>query len=131
MAQGEPIVPALGNRSLAYRMLKRVADIVGALAVLLLLLPLLLLLVTVLCCTTRGRPLFIQNRVGYRGRVFRMLKFRTMRLDAERVLAKIHNEQEGPVFKNRRDPRVTRIGRVLRKTSMDELPQLLNVLAGK
>ena len=59
-----------------------------------------------------------------------MFKFRTMRLDAEKIQVDVKNEQDGPVFKNRCDPRITRIGRFLRKTSLDELPQLFNVLAG-
>ncbi|MCH7653205.1 MAG: sugar transferase, partial [Chloroflexi bacterium] len=86
----------------------------------------------VLTVTTKGRPLFVQRRVGFRGRCFPMIKFRTMTLDAERLRHEVSNEQsEGPIFKNRRDPRITRLGRILRKTSIDELPQLFNVLAGQ
>jgi exopolysaccharide biosynthesis polyprenyl glycosylphosphotransferase len=80
-----------------------------------------------------GRPvLFVQERAGLHGRIFRMLKFRTMRVGAEdeqRALMQA-NEMSGPVFKLREDPRVTRLGRFLRRTSLDELPQLLNVLTG-
>ena len=72
----------------------------------------------------------MQKRLGYRGRPFPMLKFRTMRLDADRMQSQIANEKDGPIFKNRRDPRITAIGRILRSTSIDELPQLFNVLAG-
>ena len=92
--------------------------------------PLLAGVFVVLWVTTKGRPLIRQERVGHLGRRFPMFKFRTMRLDAERLQHLIRNEQSGPIFKNRRDPRITRIGRILRRTSMDELPQLFNVLAG-
>lgn len=80
-----------------------------------------------------GRPiLFTQARAGLYGRPFRMLKFRTMRMGAERERETLlsHNEMTGPVFKVRDDPRVTRLGRILRRTSLDELPQLFNVLTG-
>ncbi len=82
---------------------------------------------------TMGRPIFfVQRRAGYRGRPFQMLKFRTMVVDAEQRKAGLvsQSETEGPAFKMKDDPRVTRLGRVLRKTSFDELPQLLNVLGG-
>jgi lipopolysaccharide/colanic/teichoic acid biosynthesis glycosyltransferase len=84
----------------------------------------------VLLVTTRGRPLFRQVRLGWQGRPFVMYKFRTMTLDAEHRREQVSNEQSGPVFKNRRDPRITRFGRILRKTSIDETPQLFSVLAG-
>ena len=63
--------------------------------------------------------------------MFSMLKFRTMQPDAESIQHQVENEQAGPIFKNRRDPRITRFGRLLRKTSLDETPQLLNVLLGQ
>jgi len=84
-----------------------------------------------LLVTTRGKPLFLQRRSGFLGRPFWMLKFRTMRRDAEQQRQSVPNELSGPVFKNRNDPRITRLGRILRKTSIDEMPQLLNVLAGQ
>ena len=82
--------------------------------------------------TSKGPVFFKQVRVGLRGRLFEMYKFRSMVVDAERQLEtlKTSNEQTGPVFKMKRDPRVTSIGRVIRKFSIDELPQLLNVLKG-
>lgn len=123
-------IEAGGNHSLAYRAGKRLLDIVGATVLLVLFAPVLLLTLVVLMVTTKGRPIFSQERVGHRGRRFRMFKFRTMVLDATRVQHLVVNEQTGPVFKNRRDPRITRVGRWLRSTSIDELPQLLNVLAG-
>ena len=80
-----------------------------------------------------GPVFFRQERVGRDGRRFAMLKFRSMRLDAERYLAALReqNEATGPLFKMRNDPRVTRVGRVLRRLSLDELPQLFNVLRGE
>ena len=131
LAQGRPFVTTEGNRHPAYRVAKRALDVLGAAALLVVLSPILLGLLVALAVTTRGRPIFCQRRLGYRGRPFTMFKFRTMRPDAERVRHLVANEQSGPVFKNRRDPRVTRIGRFLRKTSLDETPQLINVLLGQ
>ncbi len=127
---GRSITPPLGNQAAAYRLLKRALDILGSLALLLLLSPVMLTVLLVLLVTTRGRPLFAQRRVGYRGQTFTLWKFRTMRLDADSVQHLVTNEKDGPIFKNRRDPRITRLGRLLRKTSLDETPQLFNILAG-
>ena len=79
-----------------------------------------------------GSPFFVQQRVGQNGRLFRLYKFRTMVPDAEARLEQVLpcNEMDGPVFKMQRDPRVTRLGRWLRRAGIDELPQLLNVLKG-
>ena len=93
--------------------------------------PLLLALMAVLTITTRGKPLFWQRRAGHLGKTFLMGKFRTMRLDADKIKHTVANESAGPVFKNRCDPRVTRLGRILRKTSLDETPQLFHVLLGQ
>lgn len=127
---GKPLVEAEGNRTLAYLAAKRTLDIVGALALLALLGPMMLVTYLTLMITTGGRAIFKQERVGHCGRLFPMFKFRTMRLDALALQAQVKNEKDGPVFKNRRDPRITPIGRVLRSTSIDELPQLFNVLMG-
>ncbi len=113
--------------------LKRVFDIVLSAAILVALSPLLLLIALVIWIDDpKGSPLFRQERVGKRGRRFRMLKFRTMCIDAEDRLAELRcaNEKDGPVFKIENDPRVTRVGHFLRKTSLDELPQFWNVLKG-
>jgi lipopolysaccharide/colanic/teichoic acid biosynthesis glycosyltransferase len=128
---GRSIVAPLGNHSTVYRSVKRTLDIVGGLAILLLLAPIMLTVFLVLLITTRGRPLFAQQRVGYCGRTFTLWKFRTMRLDAGKYQHLVTNEKDGPIFKNRRDPRITRLCRILRKTSIDETPQLFNVLAGR
>jgi lipopolysaccharide/colanic/teichoic acid biosynthesis glycosyltransferase len=130
LAREQTFVGPQGNLSPAYQMVKRLLDIAGAFSLLVLLGPLLLAILLTLLVTTKGRPLFVQRRVGYLGRPFTMLKFRTMRSDAEQVKHAVANEKDGPIFKNRRDPRITRLGRFLRKTSLDETPQLLNVLCG-
>ena len=80
----------------------------------------------------QGSPFFSQLRCGRDGKLFKMHKFRSMYVDAEDRLAEIlkDNEMDGPAFKIKDDPRITRVGRVIRKTSLDELPQLWNVLKG-
>lgn len=80
----------------------------------------------------KGPVFFAQERVGRDGKTFRMHKFRSMCTDAEKRLAELQdlNEKDGPVFKIANDPRITRVGRVIRKLSIDELPQFINVLAG-
>jgi lipopolysaccharide/colanic/teichoic acid biosynthesis glycosyltransferase len=125
-----PVAPG-GNPSAAYRRAKRLLDVVGALGLLLVLGPIMLAVFLILLVTTRGRPLFWQSRAGYCGRPFLMLKFRTMVLDAARRQHEVPNEQDGPIFKNRRDPRITRLGCLLRRTSLDETPQLFHVLFGR
>lgn len=112
--------------------LKRLADVLVAGASLVLLSPLLLLIALIVRLTSRGPVLFRQVRCGVNGRRFTLLKFRTMVADAEQRLSTVAhlNEINGPAFKARHDPRATRVGRVLRRLSLDELPQLLNVLAG-
>jgi lipopolysaccharide/colanic/teichoic acid biosynthesis glycosyltransferase len=131
LSAGLPIVAPEGNPSVAYRVAKRLLDIAGSLAVILVLSPLLLAVLIVLSITTRGKPLFWQRRAGHLGKTFMMAKFRTMHADADKIKHTVANECAGPVFKNRRDPRVTRLGRILRKTSLDETPQLFHVLFGK
>jgi lipopolysaccharide/colanic/teichoic acid biosynthesis glycosyltransferase len=125
-----PTIRPEGNHSREYQAVKRALDIVGALVLLAVLSPVLLTVLVVLVVTTKGKPLFSQERVGYCGRRFRMFKFRTMRLDADKLQHLVQNEKDGPIFKNRFDPRVTCLGRWLRKTSIDEMPQLISVLLG-
>lgn len=131
LASGRAIVGLEGNRSPWYLAAKRTLDVVGALGLLVALSPVLLTTYLVLLFTTRGRPLFRQERLGCRGLPFIMYKFRTMRMDAVERQPEVQNEQDGPIFKNRRDPRITRVGRFLRSTSIDETPQLFNVLLGQ
>jgi len=112
--------------------IKRTIDIVISSLSLLLFSPLMLIVAILIKLTSRGPVLFRQKRVGLKGRKFTLYKFRSMVVDAEDrkkdLLAK--NEMEGPVFKIKRDPRITRLGYFLRKTSIDELPQFINVLKG-
>jgi lipopolysaccharide/colanic/teichoic acid biosynthesis glycosyltransferase len=124
-------VPGPGPRGFSATA-KRALDIVLGSIALLLTLPIIAIAALAIAATA-GRPVFfVQKRVGLNGRVFRMFKLRTMSLDAEAKLPHIINlnEVEGPLFKMTRDPRVTRVGRWLRRTSIDELPQLWNVVAG-
>lgn len=111
---------------------KRAVDVVLSLGALIVLAPLLLFVAAAIKLTSKGPVLFKQVRVGVRGRHFSMYKFRSMVVDAERLLEqlKASNEQSGPVFKMKADPRITGIGRVLRAYSIDELPQFFNVLVG-
>ncbi len=112
--------------------LKRVIDFIGSILLLTLLAPVLTVIAALIKLTSPGPVFFIQERVGYNKRRFRMFKFRTMIPDAEQRQAEVEhlNEVSGPVFKIRNDPRVTPIGAFLRKTSLDELPQLFNVVLG-
>jgi exopolysaccharide biosynthesis polyprenyl glycosylphosphotransferase len=113
---------------------KRAIDIVVSLILLVMLSPLFLILAIGIRLTSGpGSAFFIQKRCGLRGRPFRFFKFRSMVVDAEaRKHELIHlNEMQGPAFKIARDPRITRFGRFLRKYSLDELPQLWNVLVGE
>lgn len=114
------------------RSLKRLLDVAGAAAVLWVLFPVLLIIAALVKLTSQGPVFFRQQRVGLHGKKFPMLKFRSMVVNAEALKAKLLalNEQSGPVFKMKRDPRVTPLGRILRKYSLDELPQLVNVLRG-
>jgi exopolysaccharide biosynthesis polyprenyl glycosylphosphotransferase len=112
---------------------KRSFDVSLAAVALVVTAPLWLVIAAALKLTSRGPVLFKQERVGRRGRRFQVYKFRTMVVDAEQLLVDLArvNEADGPLFKLRRDPRVTQVGRVLRKLSLDELPQLLNVVKGE
>lgn len=112
--------------------IKNVFDFVVALIAIALFSPLMLLIAILIRLTSKGPAIFIQERVGLNKRPFRMFKFRTMVTDAEALQANLEmqNEAGGPVFKIKDDPRVTRIGKFLRKTSLDELPQLFNVMLG-
>ena len=113
-------------------LVKRIVDLAVALVLLILLMPLFVIVALVIKLTSPGPILFVQERVGLHKRRFRFLKFRTMVQDAEkqqRALEEL-NEVSGPVFKIRNDPRMTAVGSLLRRTSVDELPQLVNVLLG-
>ncbi len=116
-----------------YWVLRRAQDIVFSLLALILLAPLALLISLAIVLDSPGDGvIFRQRRVGRDGKLFWLYKFRTMCPDAEEQLNELlsQNQMDGPVFKIKGDPRITRVGRFLRKTSLDELPQLLNVLQG-
>jgi exopolysaccharide biosynthesis polyprenyl glycosylphosphotransferase len=117
----------------ASRVLKNTSDRLAAALLLILLLPLLVLVAIAVLLDSRGGVFFRQERLGFGGRAFSIWKFRTMHVEAERLQAELEalNESDGGLFKLRRDPRVTRVGAVLRRWSIDELPQLLNVLLGQ
>jgi exopolysaccharide biosynthesis polyprenyl glycosylphosphotransferase len=112
--------------------LKRTMDIVGASIGVILLGPLLLSLALIVKLDSRGPVFFRQRRIGRQGELFLMLKFRSMVEDADSIKGQLRdrNEAQGGLFKITDDPRITRVGNLLRRTSLDELPQLLNVLGG-
>lgn len=116
-----------------YWAIRRTQDVLLSVAALLVLWPIMLVTAVVIYIDSPGAsPIFVQDRVGRDGKVFRFYKFRSMVPNAEAKLSEIleHNEMEGPAFKMKDDPRITRVGRFIRKTSIDELPQLLNILKG-
>lgn len=126
----EKVHPSLIGRS---RIVKRLIDVVGGLAGLVLLAPVFVLVAIAIKLDSTGPVVFRQRRVGLNGREFDMYKFRSMYVDAEARKADLmaYNEiLDGPIFKMKNDPRVTRVGRYLRRMSLDEFPQLVNVLLG-
>ena len=117
-----------------YCFLKRVFDIIcSILGLIILFVPLLIISLIIVIDSPGASPIFVQERVGKDGQRFKLYKFRTMNPGAETLLDNLmeSNEADGPVFKIRNDPRITRIGRFIRCASIDELPQLLNVLKGE
>ena len=117
-----------------YRTAKRVFDFVASLIGLVILSPVFLMVAIAIKLEDPKGPVFYsQVRLGKQQRAFRMYKFRSMVVDADKKLKKLlnHNDVEGPMFKMKEDPRVTRVGRFIRKYSVDELPQLVNVLLGQ
>jgi exopolysaccharide biosynthesis polyprenyl glycosylphosphotransferase len=113
-------------------MVKRAVDVSGSIVLLLLLTPLFVIVALLIKLTSNGPVFFLQERIGYNKRRFLIYKFRTMHPGAEKMLASLEslNEVSGPVFKIKKDPRVTPLGKFLRRASIDELPQLINVLTG-
>lgn len=116
-----------------YLFFKRFADIICSFLGIILLSPIMLITaLAIIIDDPKGSPIFAQERVGKNGKKFKMLKFRSMIVDAEDKLDILldSNEMDGPVFKIAKDPRITRVGRFIRKISIDELPQLFNILKG-
>lgn len=121
------------EKSWVYEYSKRLLDIISSLAGIIILLPMFVTISAIIKLEDSGPVFFKQKRVGKDGKEFYMFKFRSMVVDAEALLAQLKdkNEADGPLFKIKEDPRITRIGKILRKTSLDEFPQLINVLKGE
>lgn len=117
-----------------YSIIKRLFDILLSLFLIIILLPLFLVIMIIIACDDKnGHPIFTQERCGKNGKRFKLYKFRTMTPNAENYLEQLknQNEMDGPVFKIKNDPRVTRFGRFLRATNIDEIPQIFNILKGE
>ena len=122
------------NISKWYLILKRFIDIVGAIVGIIVLSPILIIVAILIKIEdSKGSIFFSQKRVGQNGKEFKMYKFRSMVHNAEELKENLlkQNERSGPMFKMKNDPRVTKVGKFIRKTSLDELPQLINVLKGE
>lgn len=129
--ESEPIL-YIKNKPI-YTIFKRTFDIVCSLIVLIILfVPMLIVTLIVIIDSPGASPIYVQERIGKNGRKFKFYKFRSMIPDAEEMLDELleKNEMEGPAFKMKDDPRITKFGHFIRKTSIDELPQLWNVLKG-
>jgi exopolysaccharide biosynthesis polyprenyl glycosylphosphotransferase len=131
--EDEYVVTLFREQMLFQLLIKRAIDAAISLVVLAILFPMLVLVAVIIKLTSPGPVFFVQNRVGMNQRQFKLYKFRSMVADAEeRKSSLLHlNERDGPAFKIENDPRITRIGRFIRRTSIDELPQLFNVLSGE
>lgn len=122
------------NGGCLYLFIKRIIDICASLVGLIILLPVFLIVaISIKIEDPNGKVFFRQERCGKEGKLFNMYKFRSMVSNAEELLHELKelNEMDGPVFKIKEDPRITRVGKFIRKTSIDELPQLINVLKGE
>ncbi|WP_283649222.1 sugar transferase [Clostridium butyricum] len=116
-----------------YEFLKRLMDIICSMSALIVLAPILIVVAILIKIESKGPVIFSQERVGINNKKFKMYKFRSMVVNAEDMKEKLEkqNERKGPMFKIKNDPRVTTIGKFIRKTSIDELPQLINILKGE
>lgn len=120
------------NVGALYYFIKRTMDIIFSVVALIVLSPVFLVVAILIKFESKGNCIFSQERIGIRGKKFKMYKFRSMVTNAEKLKEKLNdkNEMDGPMFKMKEDPRVTKVGKILRKTSIDELPQLVNILRG-
>lgn len=120
------------EKSKGYHIIKYIIDVLGASVGIIVLSPIFIITSIMIKIESRGPVFFNQERVGRNGKLFKMFKFRSMVTNAEELLDKLKdkNEMSGPMFKIKDDPRITKIGKFIRKTSIDELPQLFNVLMG-
>ena len=133
LPQKEIQLDSIYRKKPVYDFLKRAFDIICSFIALVILLPVFLIISIIVSCGDRqGKPFFVQKRCGKNGREFKFYKFRTMCVNAEQQLEslKSRNEMDGPVFKIQDDPRITKAGKILRATGLDELPQLFNILKG-
>ncbi|WP_242944060.1 sugar transferase [Clostridium sp. N3C] len=120
------------DKSFSYFFVKRLIDLVLSILGIILLSPLMLITAIAIKIESKGPIIFSQIRVGKDGKLFKMYKFRSMVENAEELKEKLlsQNEMSGPIFKMKEDPRITKVGKFIRKTSIDELPQLFNVIKG-
>ena len=118
--------------NILYEVIKRIIDTVASFIGLILLSPLILIVSMLIKLESKGEVIFKQKRVGLNGKEFYMYKFRSMVINAEELKKQLEsqNEMSGPMFKIKDDPRITKVGKFIRKTSIDELPQLINVIKG-
>lgn len=120
------------DEKIIYNFSKRILDLLLSLLALVILSPLLLIVAIVIKIESKGPIIFSQKRIGLNGQEFKMYKFRSMVVNAEELKEKLvkKNEMSGPMFKIKDDPRITKVGKFIRKTSIDELPQLINIVKG-
>lgn len=129
----QEIIEIERKESALYNISKRILDIIASTLGLIILSPILLVVAILIRLESRGPAIFSQKRIGLNKKEFKMYKFRSMVQNAEELKEKLakENEMSGPMFKIKNDPRVTKVGRFIRRTSIDELPQLINVLKGE
>ncbi len=129
----EDLREACRKKRFPYRFIKRLFDVVMSMIALIVLAPVFLVVAFVIKLEDGGNAFYVQERSGLNGKPFRMYKFRSMCKDAEKIHKQLldQNELDGPAFKMKDDPRVTKVGKFIRKTSIDELPQLVNIVKGE
>ena len=113
-----------------YRIVKRILSILCSVISIIVLSPLFIIISLIVKISSKGSVFFIHERIGFQGKKFKLIKFRTMVDNAEDMIASFNSEEWEENFKLKDDPRITKIGKFLRKTSLDELPQLINILKG-
>ena len=128
----QEIIQVERQKNILYEVSKRTLDFMGSFLGLVILSPILLIVAILIKLESKGPAIFSQSRIGLNGKEFKMYKFRSMVQNAEELKEKLakENEMSGPMFKMKNDPRVTKVCKFIRKTSIDELPQLFNILKG-
>lgn len=130
---GESLMNETSEKRYVYNFFKRAIDIVGALLGIFVLSPVFLILAVIIKLDSKGPVIFAHRRLGYKGEIIKVYKFRSMVTNAEELIESLPEDQKLEFYRNfklENDPRITKIGNFLRKTSLDELPQLLNILKG-